>query len=567
MIKLYRVRIVELFQKPKILTRTELHPMIRLFCVLLIVIQPFILFSQRKLKKDSLYIDTVQLEGSINRLKHNKTDSLKHFAHDSAMDKIKDPLYHIQNVGFRFIVRELAADFAPQKHQTDSVRNAVNTLLNYVGNDSIRSMVFYLKDYIEKRKTEEALREVKKQIELEKVLSYQPDLPAVTETESMTWRTEALNELYKYVEDDPVHQWIREISRDSVFLGVRNYMNDSVKFWINNGKQDYKRFWLKKNKRDSIGIWLQNTSDKSIRILVDDDVYQQSVQRTKVRGTRVILESQDRVDQYKLAKLGKYKRYSQIWNVGAIVGLSFNQGHVSDSWSRGGESSIATASTLDAFANYKNGKHTWDNSLKVKYGLIKSGDNGFRKNEDLVELNTKYGQKAVKNWYYSAQFNLKTQMVKGYTYSTSGRNLKSNFFAPAYIIASIGMDYKPNKNLSVLLSPLSSKYTIVRDTANIDQTAFGVDKDKKVKKEIGSYVNISYDLKFWHDLELKNKLTLYSNYSKKPKNVDVDWELSLVMPINQYLSSKVSTHLISDDDTGSKVQFKENFSIGVSYRF
>jgi hypothetical protein len=129
------------------------------------------------------------------------------------------------------------------------------------------------------------------------------------------------------------------------------------------------------------------------------------------------------------------------------------------------------------------------------------------------------------------------------------------------------MDYKPNKNLSVLLSPLSSKYTIVRDTANIDQTAFGVDKDKKVKKEIGSYVNISYDLKFWHDLELKNKLTLYSNYSKKPKNVDVDWELSLVMPINQYLSSKVSTHLISDDDTGSKVQFKENFSIGVSYRF
>ena len=543
--------------------------MIRIICVLLIVVQPFILLSQKKVEKDSLFLDTIRFEESVYKLKHNKADSIKHFTHDTVLNSIKDPLHHIDNVGFRFIVRELAADYAPRQHQTDSVREAVNTLLQYVGNDSIRNMVFYLKDYIEKRNTEEALREVKKQIELEKVLSYQPDLPTIKESESSEiWKTEALNELYEYVENDPVHQWIREISRDSVFMGVRNFMNDSIQFWINNGRQDYKRFWLKKNKRDSIGIWIQNTSDRSIRILVDDDVYQQSVQRSKVRGTRVILEKKARADQFTLAKLGKYKRYSQIWKVGATVGLSFNQGHVSDSWSRGGESSIATVSTLDAFANYKKGKHTWDNSLKINYGLLKSGENGFRKNEDRIELNTKYGQQAVKNWYYSAQFNLKTQMVKGYSYPSEGpRVLKSDFFAPAYIIASVGMDYKPNKKLSILLSPLSAKYTIVRDTVNIDQTAFGVDEDKKVKKEVGSYVNISSTIKFWEDLELINKLTLYSNYSEKPKNVDIDWELSLTMPINQYLSSKFSTHLISDDDTGSKVQFKENFSIGVSYRF
>jgi hypothetical protein len=39
------------------------------------------------------------------------------------------------------------------------------------------------------------------------------------------------------------------------------------------------------------------------------------------------------------------------------------------------------------------------------------------------------------------------------------------------------------------------------------------------------------------------------------------------MPINQYLSTKLSTYLISDDDTGSKVQFKENLEVGVMYRF
>ena len=543
--------------------------MIRVLCVILILLQPVFSFSQKNVKKDSLYPENLRLKDSLFQLKQNKADSIKYFSKDTILKQLPDPLQHLDNVGFRFIIRELDLNYAKKKHQTDSVQNAVNTLLQYVKNDSIRNMVFYLKEYIETRKTEEALREVKKQIELEKILSYQPDLSVPEELETEDgWKVEALKELYGYVDKDPVHQWIREISRDSVLLGVKNYQNDSIKFWINNGKQDFKRFWLKKNRRDSIGIWVQNTNDRSVRILVDDDVYQQSVQKSKMRGTSMKLVEEMSSDQYQLAKLGKYKRYSQTWKLGATIGLAFNQGHVSDSWARGGESSISTKSTLNAFANYKRGNHSWENKLVLKYGLLKSGDNGFRKNEDRIEFNTKYGQKAVRKWYYSALFNLKTQAVKGYVYpNNADRKLKSSFFAPAYIIASIGMDYKPNKGFSLLLSPVAAKYTIVRDTSIIDQTAFGVDKDKKVKKEVGSYINVSHKIKFWGDLSLENKLTLYSNYTMKPKNVDINWELTFIMPVNQYLSTKLSTRLISDDDTGSKVQFKENLEIGVSYRF
>jgi hypothetical protein len=543
--------------------------MIRILYVLLIILQPLISFSQRTVKKDYVYPENMKLKKSAYQLKQNKADSIKYYANDKKFNLLHDPLSHLDNVGFRFIVRELDMNNVKRRHQTDSVQDAVNTLLQYVKNDSIRNMVYYLKEYIETRKTEEALRKVKKKMELDKILSYQPDVskPEELDTDD-AWKTHALEELFSYVENDPVHQWIREISRDSVLLGVKNYQNDSIKFWINNGKQDFKRFWLKKNKRDSIGIWVQNTDDRSVRILVDDDVYQQSVQKSKMRGTSVKLVEKISSDQYKLAKLGKYKRYSRKWNVGAIIGLSFNQGHVSDSWSRGGESSIATTSMLSAFANYNYNNHTWDNKIDLKYGLLKSGDNGFRKNEDRIELETKYGQKAVRKWYYSALFNLKTQAVKGYVYTNNTeRKLKSDFFAPAYIIASVGMDYKPNKDLSILLSPIAAKYTIVRDTSLIDQTAFGLAKDEKVKKEIGSYVNVYHKLKFWGDLSLENKLTLYSNYSMKPKNVDINWELIFVMPINQYLSTKLSTYLISDDDTGSKVQFKENLEVGVMYRF
>lgn len=543
--------------------------MIRFLCVLLIVFQSLSSFAQRNVKRDTNLPDVLELKDSISKIKLTQADSLKYFSRDTVLRLIQDPLHHLDNVGFRFVVRNLDMNYLKNGHEKDSVQEAVNVLLQYVKNDSLRNMVFYLKEYIEERKTEEAIRKIKKQVELEKILNYQPDLtkPEEMDTEGAR-RIKALEELYSYIENDPVHQWIREISRDSVLLGVKNYSNDSINFWINNGKQGFKRFWLKKSQRDSIGIWIQNSNNRSVRILVDDDVYQESVQKSKQRGPKLKLERNVSPEYFKLAQLGKYKRYSQIWKTGVIFGLSFNQGHVSESWAGGGESSIATISTVNAFANFKKGNHTWENALDVRYGLLKSGDNGFRKNEDKIELNSKYGQKAVKNWYYSALFNLKTQMLKGYDYPSSGpRKLKSDFFAPAYIIGSIGMDYKPHKKLSLLLSPIAAKYTIVQDTGLIDQTAFGVDVDKKVKKEVGSYVNVYHKFDFWDEMSLENKLTLYSNYTKKPKNVDIDWELILNLPINQYLSTKFSTHLISDDDTGSKVQFRENLSVGVSYRF
>ncbi len=557
--------------------------MYRLLLLLTFFLQSIIAFSQETVHdsivsqslRDSVFIVIKPLDKSVYRIKIKASDSLRSLGdnklHNMHLYNQQDPLKHIKETGFKFLLRELAMDYPRAKYTSDSITDAVNILFDYVKNDSVRRMVGYLRDYIKQKKTEEALKAVKKQIAYEKVMSYQPGLKIekeIIEEDDVNWKAAALKRLYDYVENDPVHQWIRKVSRDSVFLGVRNYMNDSIKFWINNGKQSFKRFWLKKNRRDSIGIWIQNTNDRSVRILVDDDVYQQSVQQSKRNVIQNRLANVVSADYYKLAKLNKYKRYRKIWKTGIKTGLYFNQGYVSKNWSQGGESSIAVTSTLEAYANYKRKRHTWENRLDIKYGLLKSGDNKFRKNEDRLELNTKYGQKAVKSWYYSAQFNLKTQIANGYSYPRDkSRKLNSRFFSPANIIVSLGMDYKPNSKLSILISPLSAKYTIVADTAQVDQTVYGIDKDKKIKKEVGAYVNLFSKIKFWGDFELKNKVTLYANYAEKSENVDIDWELILNMPISQYLSTKISTHLLSDDDTSSQLQFRENFALGVSYRF
>ena len=522
--------------------------------------------TEKKIIKDSIQIKTVKLPIFLYKIEHNRTSLAKYFTYPIKTKEYKDPLKHIDNISFKYLLGEL--DIESNRRKKKSVDKAVNTLLDYVKNDSIRNMVTYLKSYIEKRQTEDALRELAKKVEQENLKIEKADSLSKYDQFDLEDDAKKYTNLYDYIENDSVHQWIREISRDSVSFAVKNAVNDSMAFWINNGKTDFKRFWLKKNKRDSIGVWIQNTPSKSIRILYDDDVYQESVKNTKRKGAKVRLEERLSPDGFKLANLKKYRRHVDTWKLGTTIKLDFNQGHVSKGWAEGGESSISALSGIKSFAKYKRNKTSWDNTVDLQYGLLKSGDNEFRKNQDKLEVNTKFGQLAFKKWYYTSMFNLKTQFVRGYNYSDDGsRELISNFFAPAYILGSVGLDYKPKKDFSILLSPITAKYTIVSDTANIDQTAFGIDADEKLKKEVGAYVKVLHKWKITKEISMENKLEFYSSYSNTPKNVDIDWQFILNLPINQYLTTTVSTYLVSDDDTGSRVQFKENLAVGVKYQF
>lgn len=524
------------------------------------------LVSSKIIIRDSIQIQSLTFPNSVYKIAHSRSVRKNYFDFSINTIKFQDPFKHIDNINFKYLLGELEVE--AKSKEDKNLDRAVNTLLDYVKNDSIRNMVTYLKSYIEKRKTEDALRELSTKIELENQKIEQNDSLSKNEKFELQDDSKRYAEIFNYIENDEVHQWIREISRDSVSFAVKNGMNDSVAFWINNGKTDFKRFWLKKSKKDSIGIWLQNTPSKSIRILYDDDVYQESVKNTKRKGADVKLEEKISPDGFKLANLKKYRRYVDIWKFGTLVKLDFNQGHVSKGWAEGGESSISALSGVKSFANYKKNKTSWENTVDLQYGLLKSGDNEFRKNQDKLEINTKFGHLAFKKWYYTSMFNLRTQFVRGYNYSSDGnRKLISNFFAPAYILASVGLDYKPKKDFSILLSPFTAKYTIVSDTANIDQTAFGIDADESVKKEVGAYVKLFHKWKITKDISMENKLEFYSSYSNKPKNIDVDWQFILNLPINQYLTTTVSTYFISDDDTGSKIQFKENLAIGVRYQF
>jgi hypothetical protein len=67
------------------------------------------------------------------------------------------------------------------------------------------------------------------------------------------------------------------------------------------------------------------------------------------------------------------------------------------------------------------------------------------------------------------------------------------------------------------------------------------------------------------NVSIENRLNLYSNYLDDPQNVDIDYQMNVVMRINKYLTANVQT--IYDDNSVQAVQVREIFGIGANYGF
>jgi hypothetical protein len=99
---------------------------------------------------------------------------------------------------------------------------------------------------------------------------------------------------------------------------------------------------------------------------------------------------------------------------------------------------------LSVFATYKKGENTWSSNLDLAYGVVKQGDNkNWWKNDDRIQLTSKYGRKAFRKVYYSGLLDFRTQFAEGYNYPNDSVKI-SNFLAPGYALLALGLDYKPN---------------------------------------------------------------------------------------------------------------------------
>jgi len=261
------------------------------------------------------------------------------------------------------------------------------------------------------------------------------------------------------------------------------------------------------------------------------------------------------------------------WFTNGNASLLFNQSTFNN-WVAGGENNISGTLGLNYDFNYKKGDWSWDNKIIASYGIVKTRTSSFaKKTDDRLEINSILGKKATERWYYSAFLNFRTQFTKGYNYSrdefgAERREEFTNFLSPGYLLVGPGMLYKKDENFYFNLSPATSKFTFVDSNFTLPDAAyFGVDYGKAVRYELGFNASAYYKVVVLANVTFENILGLYSNYLEDPQNVDVNYQLNVVMRINRYLTTNLSFQMIYDDNAYKGLQVRQVFGVAANYGF
>ncbi len=287
-----------------------------------------------------------------------------------------------------------------------------------------------------------------------------------------------------------------------------------------------------------------------------------------------------------------------IWKKGGFSALNFNSLGLTN-WAAGGVNSNSITALGNVFANYKEGNLEWVNNLDLAYGLIQNAGASIRKNEDKIDFLSKGGIKATEKLNYAALVNLKSQFAPGYDFSDASiddadRDAISKFLAPAFILTSVGVDYKLTDYFSIYISPATGKFTVVSDDsiaaqdiyipAILDENGDRFNKNS-FRSEFGALINLLIQKDLTGRINLKSGVNLFNNYTDpniaNRKNIDVDWQTMLNLKLTDYIGASLFTHVIHDNDiavplldndgvkigSGPRTQFKRLLGVGFSYKF
>ncbi|MDT7829115.1 DUF3078 domain-containing protein [Pricia sp. S334] len=289
-------------------------------------------------------------------------------------------------------------------------------------------------------------------------------------------------------------------------------------------------------------------------------------------------------------------RIPSFWTNVNRLGINFNEVAFVN-WNAGGNNSIAALGNARFERNYKFRYTRWDNYMELRYGLNLQEGQKLRKTDDAIRLSSTLGfqRDTISNWYYSAKANLNTQFSNGYKYPDRETPV-SAFMAPGYTFLGAGTSYiTKDQKFNLYISPITQKSTFVLNQELANKGRFGVqrailDAEGNVVKpgnnvflEFGFLVTNSWETEVYKNVALEHRLSLYTDYLQDFGNIDVDWELNIGFKVNDFILTKIGSHIIFDDNVlfgeeineqgivvkpgESRIQFKQQLGVGISYAF
>lgn len=254
------------------------------------------------------------------------------------------------------------------------------------------------------------------------------------------------------------------------------------------------------------------------------------------------------------------------WSINANNSLMFNQAAFSN-WVGGGANNVGWLASANYNLVYEKGRNLWENIIIMNYGQNTTKGVGTRKTQDVLNISTNYGLQFSKSWYVSTGASLLSQFSGGFDDGNNPEaNKISNFMAPGYVNAGIGITYRPSDNLTVTLRPINGRFTFVLDKDLQLAGNYGLKADGDFfLMQLGFLASAIYKVKLMENIEMTNTGSIFSNYLENPDHMVLSYNMLLKMKINKFVSSIVTLDLMYDHNQIQKTQLKQTLGIGFAY--
>ncbi|KQR95331.1 hypothetical protein ASG01_05655 [Chryseobacterium sp. Leaf180] len=254
------------------------------------------------------------------------------------------------------------------------------------------------------------------------------------------------------------------------------------------------------------------------------------------------------------------------WSIQAKNSVLFNQAAFSN-WVGGGANNVGWLASINYNLTYEKEKNLWENIIILNYGQNTTKGVGTRKTQDVLNVSTNYGRQFSKSWYISSGASVLSQFSGGFEDGNNPSAKKiSNFMAPGYVNAGVGITYRPNENLTATLRPANGRFTFVLDPELQLEGTYGLKADGDFfLMQIGFLGSAIYKVKLMENIEVTNTASIFSNYLERPDHMVLSYNMLLNMKINRFISSIITVDLMYDHNQIQKTQLKQTLGVGIAY--